>query len=214
MRPKRQIPLKTDPTFAFVVDGECEVWYLQMLKRYLRSVRLSILPLIPQKKSIAEQYKMVEGLATDYTRVFWILDLDAVLQQTKEAKKGAKSPLHQLLACKTDLEATYDNVVVIFNSPCIEYFFLLHFEPTSKYFKTCLEAEKQLKKHLPEYEKTRGYFTHRDHDIFTRLRPHLAQAIQNSLKTGTFSPESPFQGLSEMHKLFDVQEWKKHFVKK
>ncbi|MBP9134766.1 MAG: RloB domain-containing protein [Saprospiraceae bacterium] len=55
---------------------------------------------------------------------------------------------------RTDLTENYENVVVIVNNPCLEFWFLLHFEKTSKYFNTCSSAETQLKKYLPNYEKT------------------------------------------------------------
>lgn len=40
--------------------------------------------------------------------------------------------------------------MIIVNNPCLEFWLLLHFEATSKYFDTCEGAEKQLK----DYEKT------------------------------------------------------------
>ncbi|MBK6611319.1 MAG: hypothetical protein IPN25_04050 [Sphingobacteriales bacterium] len=54
----RNVP-KTIPAFAVVVDGETEVWYLQMLKRNERDIRVSIKPEIPNKKSVKEQYDLV-----------------------------------------------------------------------------------------------------------------------------------------------------------
>ena len=59
MRKNRTIPIKSKPKFAFVVDGECEFWYIQMLKRNERHIRVSIKPEIPAKKSLEDQYKLV-----------------------------------------------------------------------------------------------------------------------------------------------------------
>jgi hypothetical protein len=50
MRKNRTRHLKIKPTFAVVVDGDCEVWYLQMLKRNERSIFVNIEPEIPQRK--------------------------------------------------------------------------------------------------------------------------------------------------------------------
>jgi len=44
MRKSRKIISQVPPTFAFVVDGETEIWYLQMLKRNERQLRLNIEP--------------------------------------------------------------------------------------------------------------------------------------------------------------------------
>lgn len=51
MRPKKTNPVKPRPAYAFVVDGSCEVWYLDMLKRNERELVISIEPKIPQKKA-------------------------------------------------------------------------------------------------------------------------------------------------------------------
>ena len=46
--------IKSNPSYAVVVDGETEIWYLQMLKRNERDIRVSIKPEIPNKKRINE----------------------------------------------------------------------------------------------------------------------------------------------------------------
>ena len=70
------------PTFAIVVDGETEVWYLQMLKRNEQQLRIDIEPKLPQRKSIREQFELVMDLAgREYPNVFWLVDLDALLKE-------------------------------------------------------------------------------------------------------------------------------------
>lgn len=63
MKRSRKKKIRAVPTFAFVVDGETEVWYLQMLKRNERELRLNIKPEIPGKKSLKEQFELVMDLA-------------------------------------------------------------------------------------------------------------------------------------------------------
>jgi len=154
MRKPKKIIHKTNPSFALVVDGETEVWYLQMLKRNERNLRVSIKPEIPNKKSVEEQYNLVCDLSgKEFKKVFWVIDLDTVIKEDNEAPKGKKSPLKTFEEYRTDLITNYPNVVVIVNNPCIEFWFLLHFEKTSKYFDTCSSAETQLKKTLEELRK-------------------------------------------------------------
>jgi len=43
--------IKSNPSYAVVVDGETEIWYLQMLKRNERSLNINLEPKLPQKKS-------------------------------------------------------------------------------------------------------------------------------------------------------------------
>lgn len=154
MRTFKRNPPKTNPAFAIVVDGETEVWYLQMLKRNERDIRVSIKPEIPNKKSMEEQYNLVCDLSNkEFTKVFWVIDLDTVIKEEKEAPKGKKSPLKIFEEYRANLSENYPNVVVVVNNPCLEFWFLLHFEKTSKYFNTCSGAEAQLKKTLKELRK-------------------------------------------------------------
>lgn len=209
--PKRNVP-KTNPAFAVVVDGETEVWYLQMLKRNERDIRVSIKPEIPNKKSVEEQYNLVcDLLSKEFTKVFWLIDLDIVISETKAAPKEKKSPLKTFEEYIANLAKNFSNVVVVVNNPCLEFWFLLHFEKTSKYFDTCSGAETQLKKHLKNYEKTQKFFTKQNDDIYLKLKPNLNNALQNSLALGSFDNQDPTKAMCEMELLFHSDELKKHF---
>jgi hypothetical protein len=212
MRKPKKIAHKTNPSFAVVVDGETEVWYLQMLKRNEREIRVSIKPEIPNKKSVEEQYNLVCELSNkEFTKVFWVIDLDTVVKEENEAPKGKKLPLKSFEEYRTDLTKNYENVVVIVNNPCLEFWFLLHFEKTSKYFNTCSSAETELKKHLKNYEKTQKFFTKPNDDIYLKLKPNLKTGLTNSIALGHFDNENPKKAMCEMELLFQSDELKKHF---
>lgn len=210
-KPKKIVP-KTNPAFAVVVDGKTEVWYLQMLKRNERDIRVSIKPEIPNKKSIEEQYNLVCDLSNkEFTKVFWIIDLDTVIKEESEAPKGKKSPLKIFDEYRIELLNNYKNVVVIVNNPCLEFWFLLHFEKTSKYFSTCSGAETQLKKHLTNYEKTQKFFTKQNDDIYLKLRPFLNTALENTIILGNFDHQNPTRAMCEMELFFQSNELKRYF---
>jgi len=212
MRKPKKIVHKTNPAFAIIVDGETEVWYLQMLKRNERDIRVSIKPEIPNKKSVEEQYNLVCDLSNkEFTKVFWIVDLDTVVKETKEAPKGKKSPIKAFEEYRKDLIDNYPNVVVIVNNPCLEFWFLLHFEKTSKYFNTCSGVETNLKKHIKNYEKTQKFFTKQNDDIYLKLKPNVKVALQNSLALGSFDNQNPTSAMCEMELFFLSNELKKHF---
>lgn len=212
MRTQKKNPHRTNPSFAVVVDGETEVWYLNMLKRNERNIRINIEPKIPNKKSVEEQYNLACDLShKEFTKVFWVIDLDTVIKEENEAPKGKKSPLKTFAEYRTDLITNYPNVVVIVNNPCLEFWFLLHFEKTSKYFNTCSSAETQLKKHLKNYEKTQKFFTKQNDDIYLKLKPNLMTAIQNALALGNFDNQNPTKAMCEMELLFQSDELKKYF---
>lgn len=206
--PKFKAP-KTPAVFAVVVDGETEVWYLQMLKRNERNIRVSIKPEIPNKKSVEEQYNLICELATkEFTKVFWIVDLDTVLKEEYEAPKGKKSPLKSFEEYRTKLAHKYENVVVIVNNPCLEVWFLLHFEKTAKGFRNCSSVEAELKKHLKNYEKTRKFFTKQNDDIYLKLKPNIKAGLTNSIALGNFDQENPKKAMCEMQYLFQSDELK------
>lgn len=212
MRQSRKIRSQVTPTFAFVVDGETEIWYLQMLKRNERQLRLNIKPEIPNKKSIEEQFNLVVDLSgREYLKVFWLLDLDTIIKESRETPKGKKASLQALIEFKKIIKRDYKNVIVIINNPCLEFWFLLHFEKTSKLFDTCAKAETKLKRHLKDYEKTQKYFTKQDNDIYIKLKPFLKTAISNSESLGQFDIYEQTQAICEMHLLFQTDELKKYY---
>jgi hypothetical protein len=210
MRKSRKIISQVPPTFAFVVDGETEIWYLQMLKRNERQLRLNIEPKIPQRKSIEEQFNLVVDLSErEYWKVFWLIDLDAIIKESRETPKGKKTPLQVFIEFRKIIKREYKNVIFIINNPCLEFWFILHFEKTSKLFDTCAKAETELKKHLKDYEKTQKYFTKQDNDIYIKLKRFLKTAINNSESLGQFDMDEQTKAICEMHLLFQTDEFKK-----
>ncbi len=208
---KRNVP-KSNPVFAVVVDGETECWYLQMLKRNERDLRVSIKPEIPQNKNLEDQYNLVCDLSgKEYTKVFWIVDLDTIIKENNNAPKSNPSPLKKFQNYRNTLNKKCENVVVIVNNPCLEFWFLLHFIRTSKYFTNCSSAETELKKHMKNYEKTKNYFTKQNDDIYLKLKNNLPIGLANSIALGNFDDENPKKTMCEMEFLFQSYELKNYF---
>lgn len=213
---------KKIPTFAFVVDGQTEVWYLQMFKsneEKFNNFRINIKPEIPQKKKLKDQFELaLEQAKSEYDKVFLLVDFDVVLKETREAK-SENTPMKEFLSFLHKLEnprskkqkEIYDKISVIVNNPCLEYWFLLHFEVSGKSYRNCSEVIPILKKHLKGYDKSQRYFKRRDLDIYTRLKPYLGNAILNALSLGNFDNEFPEKGMCEMDKLFLCAELKDYF---
>jgi len=203
MRSKRKNPINIKPKIAILIDGETEFWYLQMLKRNERQIKVDIKPEIPQKKKLSEQYSKVIELSKSYNKVYWIIDLDVVLSESLQVKKGNRKAIDIFLEYKRVIESKFKNIVVIINQPCLEFWLLMHFEPNAKHFTNCEDATNQLKKHIPAYEKTEKYFTKQNSDIYLRLSPFLITAINNAKALPSFQSDNPNKGLTEMYKLFD-----------
>lgn len=200
---------KSRPTFAFVVDGETEIWYLQLLKQNEANLRLSIKPEIPQKKKLEDQFKTVVDLAVmDYSKVFWIVDLDTYIKENRELKAGVVSPLIELEGYKSKLYEEHDNVIIIVNNPCLEFWFLLHFKKTSRYYRKCADVLPDLKKHLVGYKKTEVFFKKRGNDIYRKLKPYLRDAFNNATALEPFDIQNAERAMCEMHELFNCEEFK------
>jgi len=200
MRKGRNIPTKQ--SFAVVVDGETEYWYLQMLKHNEPNFPFKIKPQILQKKNIDQQYKLVTELSEEeYDKVFWIVDLDVLLKEERE-KKSNPSSLRKFLEYWGKL-SKQKKIVVIVNNPCLEYWFLLHFQKTNKVFTACTNAEKEVSQHLKGYEKTEKFFK-KDNDIYKQLKPRLQTAINNATALGSFEVNQYKKAMCEMPLLFNT----------
>lgn len=212
MKRDRKTPPSKGPSIIVVADGETEAWYLNMLKRNERQIRISIKPEIFNKKSLEDQYELVNELAKNkFTDVFWIVDLDTIIKETREAPKGTPLPIDIFKNYRTRLEKECKNVTVVVNNPCLEFWFLLHFEKTRRVFNSCSKAETQLKIHLKDYEKTRNYFTKHNSDIYLKLKPYLNKALKNAMALGNFDENNPYKAMCEMGSFFFCKELKKHF---
>lgn len=213
MRQSRKIRQQAAPTFAFVVDGETEIWYLQMLKRNERQIRINIKPEIPSKKSIEEQFNLVIDLSNrEYLKVFWIVDLDSIIKESRETPKEKKTSIQAFIEFRKIIKHTYKNVIVIVNNPCLEFWFLLHFQKTAKLFDTCIKAENELKKYLKNFEKTQKYFTKQDNDIYLKLRPNIKMALSNAISLGELDTGKHTKAICEMHLLFETEELREYYI--
>ena len=206
MRKRKNIP--TQQAFAVVVDSETEYWYLQMLKHNEPNIPFKIKPQILQKKNIKQQYELVTDLSEEeYDKVFWIVDLDVLLKEERE-KRNSTSPLQQFLNYYKSL-SKQKKIVVIVNNPCLEYWFLLHFQKTNKVFTACTDAEKQVSQHLEGYEKTEKFFK-KDNDIYKQLKPYLQTARKNATALGSFDTHNHSKAMCEMPLLFQELKLKEH----
>jgi hypothetical protein len=204
MRNKKSVPFISKPTVAIIVDGETEFWYLQMIKRNERRIKVDIKPEIPQRKKLEDQYAKVVKLSAIYDKVFWIVDLDVILVETAKAKEKGEKAIDKFLRYRDNFEKEHKNITVIINQPCLEFWLLIHFQHTTKCFSSCQGAQKLLEKYLLDYCKSEQYFLKQNNDIYLKLKPRLNDAIGNSKKLKSFDKDNLYNGFTEMHKLFEA----------
>lgn len=187
--------------FSFVIDGDCEYWYLQMLKDEEQSLNIHLYPEIPKKKTLKEQYRRAVELAKDSEKVFWIVDFDVIHKETQEAKGGKKTALQEFQELYNKCIKN-DKIIVVVNNPCFEFWVLLHFLYTNRFYENCDVLLPELQKHLPGYEKTEKYFVRTTPNIYKRLKDRLETAISNSERLGKFDFQNIQSGMSEMDEIF------------
>ena len=188
------------PTYSIIVDGETEIWYFQLLKQH-EHLSVDIKPELPKKKSLFDQFNTVVDNARHYDKVFWVLDFDVVIKEDNDIKKGQKLRTQEFKEYLAKLEKL-DNVEVFINNPCLEFWYLLHFEVSGKFFSRCEDAEKGVKKYLPDYVKSEKYYKKTNNDLYTKLKPFQLKAIQNAQKLGHFDSDNLQSAKAEMFKVF------------
>ena len=65
-------------------------------------------------------------------------------------------------------------IQIIISNPCFEFWYLMHFQYTTKFLKSYDEVKNILNKYLPEYEKTT--------DVYENLKAYTTDAIQRAGK--------------------------------
>lgn len=185
---------------AIFVDGECELWYFQMMKKNEKAINIDLLPKLPRKKKLIDLYKEVKNAANDYDLVIWIVDLDKIIEEERSKKKEGSNPKVEFLKYYKNLERL-KNVKIIISNPCLEYWLLLHYEYTAKPFKDCNEANQLLKKYLSDYDKSEKYFI--KNDLYKKIKNIQHTAVKNAKKIGEFRSENFDSSICEYYKLFD-----------
>lgn len=71
--------------YAILVDGETEKWYLDKLRAHENPMGITIKPDLPRKTPLHEQFEAVKKNADVYDVSIWVVDLDVILNEGKEA---------------------------------------------------------------------------------------------------------------------------------
>jgi hypothetical protein len=132
----------------FIVgEGITEQYYFAHLKQ-LRKYSCSVKPRFFGKTSIDEISRTVSKLLMGGVSVICIFDADV---SARDAVENEKLNKFKKKYQKNDLVTICDTL------PSIEFWFLLHFVKTNKQFVNAKSLENELKKYLPNYDKTEKY---------------------------------------------------------
>jgi len=212
-RVRNQRPSKE--SIAVVVDGQTEKWYIEKVKAHypcdaLKFIRIK--PELPQKKKVQELFDFAhQKLDEEYTFVILIFDMDEPLKDNTEFNKfkelyekylGIKD--NTLVGRQRTKYAWMEKLLVIINNPCIEFWYLLHFGRTSKYYANYESLRPDLRRipEMSQYEKHDDYYN-QNPDIYVRLDKN--NGLTNArINAKPFNIEkSHEEGCSEMNQVFD-----------
>ncbi len=190
-RKKNRFVRKIYPKYSVIVDGKTEIWYFQAMKEFFgKDAAFNIKPELPKRKSLIDMFSLAYEMSQEgYDKVFLLLDLDKILQDNK-----INVLKNQLNNIKTD------NIFVLINNPCLEFWFLLHYVNKNKVFVNCKQAEKELKRYLRDYEKSKRFFLYGKRNIYELLFNLQNNAINRASKLGEFDVTNPAKSLAEIYK--------------
>lgn len=167
----RKIDHRPDyPTIAIVGEGEVEKTYFLQL-RDAENIRFTLKPNLPKSSSIeAIVNKGVELLDKEFDTVFCVFDMDKIYRDPNIRRKYK------------EIKARHQSKRLIFieTNPCIEYWFLLHFEHTTRHFDTDAQLLAQLKNHIPDYAKSIQYLNRKS--IYKLLKEQQPMARSRAKK--------------------------------
>jgi hypothetical protein len=188
-------------TYAIFVDGETEMWYLQQMKSTEESLNnVDLEPKLVKRASLDEKINTIKSKIGIYDKIFWIIDFDDFFKQEQDKKGKIQELKNKIQKLKND----FPQIEVLFNVPCLEYWFLLHFVSSSKFASKCSTTEKALKKYIPDYEKTEKYFKNPRLNIYQRLREKLGLACKNAKNLDRFSFDDYETAKAELYVIFEA----------
>ncbi len=184
---------KANRSYLIVVDGQTEIWYLQLMKEHEKLKGISVKPELPKRKKLRDLYNMVEKESKDYDKVIWVLDLDLILDN------------RQINEFKKYVNALNKNkrVIILVNNPCLELWFLLHFKKTHKIFYSCANVIKELKKYVNDYDKSEKYYKGNT-NLYGKLKSRQKDAIRNAKVLGCLDFDNIESSKAEIYKIFDI----------
>ncbi|BDD02478.1 RloB family protein [Persicobacter psychrovividus] len=199
---------KAKPKYSIIVDGETEIWYLQMLKQHENLRHIDIKPELPKKKKMADQYDLVMVNSRIYDQVIWLIDLDVILKEQREwenkSAKQSPSPQQEFKQYYREISGL-ENVHIFVNTPCLEFWYLLHLRETSRYFSDYANVVKLFKGSVLEgYEKSERYYKQGRLDLYLKLQPEQVTANNRATSLGNFDIQEMSQAKSEMFRLLEV----------
>ncbi len=163
-----------EPAPVLIGAGITEQWYFTHLKA-LRRLKVQIRPRFFGNEQIHTLEKKVRQVLAMDGRAIVVFDADVTLWNVRERVR---------LDAFRQRYKDDDRVLLCESMPSIEFWFLLHYVSTSRQFGTSKNVIAELKKYLPQFEKTESYLKHEKWVTELIMDGKMDEAIQRAEELG------------------------------
>lgn len=178
-----------NPIITIIGEGATERYYFTHLKR-LRGYNYTCKPRNFTEQTFDEMQKQIDRVLEDDGIAVCVFDADVT--RTRPAEKVEYENM-----CRK--YSDNPSVILCDSMPSIEFWFLLHYLNTSRYFATSEDVIATLHRYIPNFSKHQSFLTKETwvSDLIAENR--LATALSNAKSCG---PRS--QSYSNLPKLFEI----------
>ncbi len=135
------------PRITVIGEGLTERWYFEHL-RNLKGFRYDCKPRFFTHQSYEQMSKLIDWVLQNGGIAVCVCDAD-ITRTNEERNKVFKE--------MKDRYAKKERVLICDSMPSIEFWFLIHYLNTSRYFKDADAVIQVLRKYIPSYEKTGAF---------------------------------------------------------
>lgn len=189
-RQRKERELK-NPTVTIIGEGATERFYFTHLKN-LRGYRYVCKPRNFTEQTFGEIEKQIDRVLADKGIAVCVFDADVT--RTRQAEKRK----YEILIRKY---AKNPSVIFCDSMPSIEFWFLLHYNRTNRYFSSSEEVIKILRAHIPEFSKHQTFLSKENWVMELLKENRLGIAVSNARFIGMDG-----ESYSNLYRLFELLE--------
>jgi|WetSurMetagenome_2_1015567.scaffolds.fasta_scaffold83217_2 hypothetical protein len=193
---KNQRINKERKSIAIIGEGLTEYRYIDAMRTTER-FRFRLYPGVPKHSDIDDMVFLAQRrIQEGYDYVLCMIDMDVILSNNDKTE-------HYRIQKKNNPKITF-----VESNACTEYWFLLHFmtSPSSREYADYEATVKELKKHIPDYDKSEDFFNKVNIYKYLKENGDLERAINISRELDELRAKEPdvYMSYSQMYKLFDI----------
>ncbi|MDE5875214.1 MAG: RloB family protein [Muribaculaceae bacterium] len=176
-----------NPTITIIGEGATERFYFTHLKR-LNGYNYVCKPRNFTEQNIDDIQRQVERILTDDGIAVCVFDADVT--RIHQADKDRFDAMRRRYA-------NNPSVIICDSMPSIEFWFLIHYINTNRYFDSSDEVITALRRYIPNFSKQQNYLSKENWVAGLLTANKLTTAVNNAIALGEKG-----ESYSNLHKLF------------